>query len=155
VPQIRLAEPGESAAIGALIDSAYQHYIPIIGRTPRPMLDDHAARIARGETFVAEADGNLLAVITMAPQPEALHIFNIAVSPDAQGRGLLKQLLAFAESEARRHGLDRLTLFTHELMTRNREIYAHIGFEVLGTQDGGGYSIIHMQRLVPPASIDS
>ena len=35
-------------------------------------------------------------------------------------------------------------------MTRNREIYAHIGFEVIGTQDGGGYTIIYMQRPVPP-----
>ena len=102
VVRIRLAGAEETASISALIDSAYRHYIPIIGRTPRPMLDDHAARIARDESFVAEEDEKLLAVITMAPQPEALHIFNIAVSPDAQGRGLLRQLLAFAESEARR-----------------------------------------------------
>lgn len=152
MPQIRLANSGDVDAIAALIDSAYRHYIPVIGRTPRPMLDDHAARTARGENFVCQDNGELLALITLGQgRPGGLHIFNIAVRPDTQGRGLLKQLLAFAEAEARRLGLPRLTLFTHELMARNRQIYAHIGFEELGTEDGGGYAIIFMQRPVPQA----
>lgn len=145
--RIRLALPGDVATIAAVIDAAYTHYIPTLGAKPRPMLDDHGARIARGETFVCEDAANLVAVITMGePKPGSLHIFNIAVHPDTQGRGLLKQLLAFAEDEARRRNLPRLTLYTHALMTRNREIYAHLGFEQLGLEDGGGYTIVFLQR---------
>jgi ribosomal protein S18 acetylase RimI-like enzyme len=153
LPLIRQAGPDDVAAIAAVIDAAYSHYIPIIGRTPRPMLDNHAARVARGETHVAEADGRIEAVLTLGPgkRADALHIFNIAVDPAAQGKGLLRDLLTFAEQQARQAGLPFLTLYTHSLMTRNRAIYAHLGFEVLGEEEGGGYAIIFMQRAVPPA----
>ena len=150
---IRQAEAADEAAIAALIDAAYSHYIPSIGRTPRPMLDDHAARIARGETYLCtEADG-LLALITLGAgkQPDALHVFNIAVDPAVQGRGLIRDLLAFAEAQARKRSLTKLTLYTHALMTRNRAIYAHLGFDVVGEEDGGGYTIIFMQRALPVA----
>jgi ribosomal protein S18 acetylase RimI-like enzyme len=149
---IRLARPEDVPAIATLIDAAYQHYVPIIGRKPRPMLDDHAARTARGENFVWDEDGALLAVIAMAQErPGALHIFNIAVHPDAQGRGLLRQLLAFAEARAREDDLALLTLYTNQLMSRNRAIYARLGFVEVGTEEANGYAIVFMQRPVPAA----
>ena len=150
---MRQAGAGDLDTIVAIIDAAYRHYIPVIGRTPRPMLDDHAARIARGEHYLFEDDGAPVAVLTLGQgtRADALHIFNIAVDPAAQGRGVLRRLLAFAEDRARQAGLAFLTLYTHELMTRNRAIYAHIGFTVLGMEDGGGYTIVFMQRPVPAA----
>ena len=150
---IRQATADDIATVAAIIDAAYSHYIPVIGRTPRPMTDDHAGRIARGEHFLAGDSSRPEAVITLGPgkRTDALHIFNIAVDPAAQGKGMLRRLLAFAEQRAREAGLPWLTLYTHELMTRNRAIYAHLGFEVLGEEDGGGYTIIYMQRAVPAA----
>lgn len=149
---IRRARQDDVAAIAKLVDAAYQHYVPIIGRKPRPMLDDHAARTERGENYLYLDDDVPLAVIAMAQeQPGALHIFNIAVHPDAQNRGLLRQLLAFAEARARHDGLARLTLYTNQVMTRNRAIYAHLGFVEVGTEQANGYSIVFMQRPVPPA----
>jgi len=149
---IRQAEAADEAAIAALIEAAYSHYIPIIGRKPRPMLDDHAARIVAGEHYVAEGDGALLGVITLtAGHPDALHIFNIAVHPEAQGRGLLRQLLAFAEREARQRGLHWLTLYTNVAMVKNRAIYNHLGFVELREEEGQGYRIVFMERAVPAA----
>lgn len=149
---IRLALAQDVPAIADLIDAAYQHYVPILGRKPRPMLDDHAARTARGENFVCEDDGVLLGVIALAQeQPAALHIFNIAIHPDAQGQGLLRQLLAFAEARARDEGLPLLTLYTNQLMTRNRAIYARLGFTEVGTEEANGYRIVFMQRPVTMA----
>lgn len=149
---LRPARADEASAVGAVIDAAYQHYIPIIGRVPRPMKDDHAARIARGEHFVFEEDGRLVGVITLADgTADALHIFNIAVHPDAQGRGLLRTLLAFAEDQAHQRGLQWLTLYTNVLMARNRAIYAHLGFIELREEESEGYSIVFMERPVPAA----
>ena len=149
---IRPARHDDVPAIADLVDAAYQHYVPILGRKPRPMLDDHAARTQRGENFLCVDDGRPLAVIALAPeQAGALHIFNIAVHPDAQNRGLLRQLLAFAEARARHHGLLLLTLYTNQLMTRNRAIYVHLGFVEVRTEEASGYSIVFMQRPVPPA----
>jgi GNAT superfamily N-acetyltransferase len=150
---IRQAGADDVAAITAVIDAAYSPYIPTIGDKPRPMHFDNAARVARGEHYLAEQAGRLEAVLTLGfdKRDDALHVFNIAVDPAAQGRGLLRQLLAFAEARAREVGKPWLTLYTHELMTRNRAIYAHLGFEVLGTERLGEHDIFFMQRAVPPA----
>lgn len=145
---IRPAQPHDVVAVGALIDAAYEHYIPILGRKPRPMLDDHHARIARGETFLLEDGEELLGLISIAPDESALHIFNLAVVPKAQGLGLLHDLLGFAATRARELRLPRLTLFTNVLMTHNRAIYAHLGFVETKISDGGGYQIVAMERPV-------
>lgn len=114
------------------------------------MLDDHAARIAQGEHFVCADETGLLGVITLTTGDEnALHIFNIAVHPDAQGRGLLRELLAFAEQVARDPGLGMLTLYTNVAMVRNRAIYNRLGFTELGEEEGQGYRIVYMERAVP------
>lgn len=152
VPDIRFATPADIPAVVALIDAAYHHYIPILGgRRPRPMDDDQAARIANGELFLLEEEGRLLGVVTMNPTPDAMHIFNLAVHPDAQGRGLLRRLIGHAESAARARNLPRLTLFTNVAMTTNRAIYAHLGFrEVREETTPGGYRIVFMERPLSP-----
>jgi ribosomal protein S18 acetylase RimI-like enzyme len=143
----RPARAADLPAIVALIDAAYRHYVPIIGRRPRPMDDDQAARLARGELFVIDDGDALAAVMTAAVQPESLHIFNLAVHPGAQGRGLLRGMLDLAEDLARRAGKPKLTLYTNVAMTRNRQIYAHLGFVELGEHDApGGYRIVFMER---------
>ena len=151
-PTLRLAIATDRAAIAALVDAAYAHYVPIIGRKPRPMLDDHAARVAAGEHFVCHDGADLVGVITLTSgRADALHIFNIAIDPRAQGRGLLRPLLDFAEQQARARGLDWLTLYTNVAMTRNRAIYNHLGFVETGEEEGGGYRIVHMERPVAVA----
>lgn len=146
---IRVATAQDASSIAALIDAAYMHYIPVIGSKPRPMMDDHAARTARGGTFVVEEDGKIGAVISLDDEGDALHIYNIAVHPDVQGRGLARRLIAFAEETARKRGAARLTLYTNALMTRNREMYAHFGFIEDGTEESNGHRVVHMHRPVP------
>ena len=150
---IRQATASDKAAIAALIDAAYGHYIPVIGRKPRPMLDDHGARIIKGEHYVLEGADGIEAVITLTSEarPDALHIFNIAVHPDWQGRGHLRALLAFAEAQARAGEKAWLTLYTNALMVRNRAIYGHLGFVELREEEGSGYRIVFMERAIPAA----
>jgi ribosomal protein S18 acetylase RimI-like enzyme len=147
---IRQAASADLPVIAALIDAAYSHYIPIIGRKPRPMLDDHAARIAAGEHYVGLSEAGIEAVITLTDEEAgALHIFNIAVDPAAQGQGWLRRLLAFAEAEARKRNRSRLTLYTNALMERNRAIYGHLGFTELREEAGNGYRVVFMERPMP------
>ena len=151
MPILRAATPDDLPAVVALIDAAYRHYIPAMGgRRPRPMDDDQASRVTNGELFVLEDSETLLGVITMQRQPAAIHIFNLAILPDAQGRGLVHQLIDFAEATARRERKSKLTLYTNVVMTRNRAIYAHLGFTELGEHEApGGYRIVFMERPVP------
>jgi ribosomal protein S18 acetylase RimI-like enzyme len=145
---IRPATTADVPTIVSLIDAAYRHYIPLLGgRRPRPMDDDQTARVARGELFVLEDGDVLLGVVTMAVQDDAVHIFNLAVHPDAQGRGLLRRLIGFAEATAQKQKRPKLTLFTNAAMTRNRAIYAHLGFrQVREETSPGGYQTVFMER---------
>jgi len=148
---LRPATPADIPAVVALIDAAYKHYIADLGgRRPRPMDDDQALRVANKELFVLKDNETLLGVITMQRQPDSIHIFNLAIHPEAQGGGLLHRLIDFAEATARRENKPRLTLYTNVVMTRNRAIYAHLGFTELGEHEApGGYRIVFMERPVP------
>lgn len=141
------------ATVGALIDAAYEHYIPILGgRKPRPMTDDHLARIERGETFILSDGGETVGVTSMSIEGAAVHIFNIAIHPGARGRGLLHAVFRFAEAMARESGASKLSLYTNMLMERNLAIYKHVGFTEVGREDvPGGYRIVLFERAVPAA----
>lgn len=149
---IRPATAADLPTVVALVHAAYEHYIPILGgRRPRPMDDDYAARLSNDQLFVLEDDAALLGIVVMEVRPDAVHIFNLAVHPDAQGRGLLRQLVGFAEAAAHQRSLPRLTLFTNVAMTKNRAIYAHLGFvETREETSPGGYQIVFIERLLAP-----
>jgi ribosomal protein S18 acetylase RimI-like enzyme len=102
------------------------------------MLDDYAARVARGEAWVLEEDGAVVGLLVLEDRPDGLLLDNVAVAPAAHGRGLGRALIAFAEAEARRRGFLALRLYTHALMTENQALYRHLGFVETGrgTQDG-------------------
>lgn len=146
----RVATEADLPAIVSIIEAAYSHYIPILGGSrPRPMEDDHPARIDRGETYLLEDGGEPRAVTSMAPEDGAMHIFNIAVHPEAQGNGHLRRILDFAEERARAAGLDRLTLYTNALMERNRAIYPHMGFSEVRQEDvAGGFRVVLFEKPV-------
>jgi GNAT superfamily N-acetyltransferase len=148
----RKAIPADVPLVASIVDRCYEHYIPVLGgQKPRPMTDDHLARIERGETYLIEDDETEVGVTSMHPADGALHIFNIAILPEAQGRGLLRQVFAFAEDLARAIQAPKLTLFTNALMERNRTIYEHVGFTEVRQEDApGGYRIIFFERAVLP-----
>lgn len=124
----RPARPGEAEAIRALVRAAYAKYVPRLGREPTPMTDDYAAKIARGEVWVLERDGAALGILVLEDKPGALLLENIAIDPAAQGQGIGRRLIAFAEAEARRRGHGLLKLYTNEKMVENVAMYPRLGF---------------------------
>jgi ribosomal protein S18 acetylase RimI-like enzyme len=60
--------------------------------------------------------------------PQALMVPNIAVAPDAQGKGYGRPMMTFAEMEACRRGSAELRLFVNALMAENIALYRHLGF---------------------------
>ncbi len=64
-PTIRLARPAEAAILHAVVDAAYRHYIPRIGKPPGPMNDDYAARIAASQAWVLEDAGTILGIMVL------------------------------------------------------------------------------------------
>jgi ribosomal protein S18 acetylase RimI-like enzyme len=85
-------------------------------------------------------------VLTLYPREDHLLVENIAVHPGAQGRGLGRALMSFAEQEAARCGLTRMALVTHEAMTENRAIYARLGYAEVERRAEDGYRRIYMEK---------
>ena len=144
---IRRARPEDRAAVEAIVAAAYSKYVTRIGRPPGPMLDNYAALIAAGATSLwTEPNGTIAALIVLLPKQDHLLLDNIAVSPHHQGRGIGRQLIAFAEREARRLGYPELRLYTHATMAENIVLYRRLGFVETGRGLDVGYDRVFMTK---------
>lgn len=157
-PTPRRAEAADIVAIAACVRAAYSKYVPRIGKPPAPMLADYAALVAGGRVYVIDGDDEegggpaaTVGLIVLADEPDHLHVENVAVRPDAQGRGLGRALMAFAEAEARRRGYGELRLYTHERMVENLPLYAALGFEETGRGVQDGYARVFFRKRLGAA----
>lgn len=125
---IRPAVTQNLTTIRQLVDAAYQHWSSRTGRVPGPLRDDYAQRLADAQLWVLEIDGEIVGLVVLVEQSDHLLLENIAVRPDAQGRGYGRQLIAFAEQEAMRRGFSVLHRCTNVRMTENVALYQHLGF---------------------------
>ncbi len=155
-PVFRVATQGDLPVVAGIVDAAYRHYIARIGRMPAPMQDDYAALIAGGRVWVAELGGAELGgavrgILVLIPQRDAMLLDNIAVAPEAQGRGLGRRMLAFAEAQALRAGHGAIRLYTNEAMTENIRLYTRTGYVQTHRAEEKGLRRVYMsKRLVPP-----
>jgi GNAT superfamily N-acetyltransferase len=125
---IRIAEMPDLPVVEAIVTAAYSHYIARMGRKPGPMLDDYAAYIGEGFVRVLEDGGAIKGILVLIPEPDAMLLDNVAVLPEAQGTGVGRRLLEFAEQTARDMGYKSIRLYTHEKMTENIALYSRIGY---------------------------
>jgi GNAT superfamily N-acetyltransferase len=145
---IRLALPGEANAVRTLVREAYAHYVTRLGREPGPMQDDYAQRIADGQVWVLEEEGQLLGVVVLTERPESFLLQNVAVAPAAQGKGYGRRLITFAEEAARLRGHEELQLYTNLLMVENIALYQHLGFREIGRIREHGFDRVYMAKPV-------
>ncbi|WP_170329919.1 GNAT family N-acetyltransferase [Ruegeria arenilitoris] len=84
--------------------------------------------ISDHRVVLAMTDAGLAGVVIFDMLDTEMKIFNLAVSPKAQGQGIAGKLLVRAESEAREAGCMQIVLRTHRQMRDTRAIYAHLGW---------------------------
>jgi ribosomal protein S18 acetylase RimI-like enzyme len=149
---IRAARADDAASIQSLVLAAYGHYVERIGKPPGPMHDDYARRIAADQTWVLEDGAEIVGLVVLEERPELLLLDNIAVQPAAQGKGLGRALIAFAEQEAMRRGYGELRLYTHVLMTENIALYQRLGFAEIGRVQEKGFDRVYMAKPLPSES---
>jgi ribosomal protein S18 acetylase RimI-like enzyme len=143
---IRPALPADVAAVTACVRSAYAGYVERIGREPAPMAADYAALIAAGAVWVANEGEGVVGVVVLHTHGQALLIENVAVAPPRQGRGLGRELVAFAEAHARQCGLAEVTLYTNERMTENLRFYPALGYTETGRGVQDGYARVFYRK---------
>lgn len=125
---LRRATADDRPAVEAIVEAAYRHYIARIGSKPGPMLDDYGALIEAGRVHVMESDGTPKGVLVLIPEPDVMLLDNIAVDPSAQGAGLGRAMMRFAEESARKAGYKSIHLYTNAMMTENIALYTRAGY---------------------------
>jgi N-acetylglutamate synthase-like GNAT family acetyltransferase len=106
-------------AVEDIVRTAYSRYVARIGREPGPMRDDYRLLIAERRVSVIEHEGCVQGILVLIPQTDAMLLDNVAVAPAAQGLGLGRKLLEFAEQAAVASGFRSIRLYTNEAMTEN------------------------------------
>jgi ribosomal protein S18 acetylase RimI-like enzyme len=144
---VRLATPADLPAIRDVVTAAYSRYLDRMDRPPAPMLADYAAEVESARLWVAGQP--VTGLIELTSTGDSLHIANVAVHPSAQGTGLGRRLLEFAEEQARQRGLARLDLYTNEVMTENQAIYARLGYRETARRTEDGYRRIYLEKHLP------
>jgi ribosomal protein S18 acetylase RimI-like enzyme len=150
-PNLRHATRDDLTAVQQVIRAAYAHYIARIGRKPGPMLDDYAALIAASRVHVAEQDGVVRGILVLIPQDDAMLIDNVAVAPDAQGSGLGRRMLEFAERATVEAGYGAIKLYTNEAMTENIALYKRIGYAETHRAEEKGFRRVYMRKSLSKA----
>lgn len=153
---IRPARPDDRARIEAIVEAAYSPYLARMNRKPAPMVDDYAARIAAGQTFVLEAEREVAGVLVLEDHPDDppenkggfLLLENIAVDPGRHGQGLGRTLMDFTEAEARRRGYGAVELYTNEVMVENIARYRHLGYVETKRERAAGYDRVYMRKTL-------
>ncbi len=141
---VRDAQPAEFAAIGKLRVAAYQadgflSDASNYGETLRTLGTDGA-----GQILTAVADGQLLGTVMLQLPPHAGQVVRgpdeaevraLAVSPNAQSRGVGRALLRAVIERARKMGVRHLVLSTQSGMDAARYLYSSVGFGGLPDRD--------------------
>lgn len=155
-PEIRPATSAELGRIREVVRAAYALYVPRIGREPAPMTADYEVLVTAGEVWVATVAGEVSGVLVIRPAGRELLLENVAVDPPAQGRGIGRALIGFAEWWALEHGLEAVTLYTNEAMTENLRLYPALSFKETGRRVEDGYRRVYFRKQVPaPGGLDA
>jgi len=145
---LQRASAGDAAAVRDLVRAAYARWVPVIGREPAPMLADYDQAVRDHIVDMLFVDGQLTGVIELVVEPECVFIENVAVRPDAAGKGHGRALMAHAAEIARVAGRERLRLATNALMTRNIAFYQRLGYAVDGKETLDDREIVYMSNVV-------
>ena len=157
-PRLRRATLGDAQAINRLVAAAYEAYIPLIGRTPIPMLTDYAIAVREHDVWVLDAAGVIVGVLELVPERDHLWLEDVAILPDWQGQGLGRLLIHHAEAEARRRQLPEIRLLTNERYVDDIAIYTHYGYRETHRRAHLGTDLVYFAKAVdlaaqsPPAT---
>ena len=147
---IRRATVADAAEVSALVNRAYERWVPVVGGRPRPMDDDYSVRLAEFEAWVDAEDGEIRGVIVLEPGGEHLWVDNVAVDPAFKGSGIGRALLELALRRAGELGLSEVRFFTHELMVENRAIYSGLGWIEYEPEEPLADFFVYFRKPVSP-----
>ncbi|AXT26227.1 N-acetyltransferase [Ruegeria sp. AD91A] len=136
--KFRTADVADADEVTRCLESAYADATSLIEDLP-----DVTAGIAddiKTHHVVLAISGGIVGAIVFDRVDDAIMVFNLAVSPEAQGQGVARRLMQFAEEEARLRKLSKLRLRTHKMMKGTIAMYLRMGWKVTA-QAGNGLTM--------------
>ncbi len=135
--ELRRAVPSEHEAIGRLTVAAYEPFLLGPDDDYRLRLADAARRDREAEVWVAAEGGSVLGNVTVCPagspwrelaRDDEGEFRMLAVSPDAQGRGVGHQLAELVVERFRVEGARAVVLSSLTVMAGAHRLYERLGF---------------------------
>lgn len=105
---------------------------PAIADDPPSPADTYPPMLAEGLLWVAEDAGQVIGFAACQMYLDALHLWELAVRHDRQGRGAGKALMQAVIAEGRERDAGAVTLSTFRDLPWNGPFYASLGFRPLG-----------------------
>ena len=130
---IRLATHEDAEPISNVLRDAFtvyrKHYTEDAFAVVTPGTDVILGRFEEGPQWVAEIDGDVVGTVSLTTEPEGLYVRSMAVSPNAQGRGIGHKLLKAVDEHANATEFERIFLYTTYFVPGAKEMYAKHGYE--------------------------
>jgi len=145
---IRIATLNDVNDIMHCAQSAYQRYVARIGKAPAPMVADFASQVSNDWVWIATIENELVGYIVFYPDQHVLHLENVAVLPSHTGKGIGKQLIEFAQTNAAELGLTHVELYTNEKMHENLALYPTLGFVEIERKTQDGFNRVFFSKSV-------
>jgi GNAT superfamily N-acetyltransferase len=144
----RPAVVADVPALAEVARQAYGPYVERMGQEPGPMTADYGDVVAGGEVWVAEDGARIIGMVVLIAESGYLLVENVAVVPEAQGKGVGNALMRLAEDRAAARGLAELRLYTNAVMTENLHYYPRRGYvETHRGEEGGFQRVFFRKRL--------
>ncbi len=143
---IRQAKRSDLNDIQACATEAYSKYVQRVGKPPAPMVADFANQIDQQQIWVGVIDNHVAGYVVLYPLTNSMHLENVAILSRYVGQGIGRQLIGFAESEARRLSLDAVELYTNIKMTENIAYYPKLGYLETDRREEDGFSRVYYKK---------
>jgi ribosomal protein S18 acetylase RimI-like enzyme len=132
VVKVRKAENEDSEFVYRVRKAAFGEYFqPWDDAAQR---ETHSRRFATQEYRVIEADEVPVGSISLQIEPDCVHLFQLFLLPEFQGRGIGTECMSRLMAEAERLGLP-FRLQVRKQNHRARRLYERLGFSITGETD--------------------
>ena len=139
--RIDLCGPELAAVVHRLTQEAFATHATLDppSGAGRESLESVRDELAHEEAVVGWVGSRPVACMRMTAEGGHLHVRRLAISPDVQGLGLGRAMMAWAESAARDRGLSAVTVGVRLALTGNQAFFGRLGYEPVAERAHPGY----------------
>ena len=108
-----------------------ENYTPEAFEAVTPNADKIVKRFDEGPQWTAEIDGKVVGTVSVKTEPEGLYIRSMAVSPNAQGRGIGHKSMDAVNEFADASEHERIFLHTTYFVPGAKQFYESHGYKMV------------------------